>query len=115
MQNGKKLSSISINYEPSCVSIHQATGDVAVGSTSDNKVNIVHIANIILALCYYQSILFTVQVYIYELSDTTLTLKTELEHLGPVTDASYSPDNEYLVVCDGNRKVVLYALPEYKV
>lgn len=37
-QNGKKLSSIAIDYEPSCVSINQETGDVAVGSTSDNKV-----------------------------------------------------------------------------
>jgi len=49
------------------------------------------------------------------LSDTTLIQKTELEHLGPVTDASYSPDNKYLVACDANRKVILYAVPEYKV
>ncbi|XP_011165821.1 actin-interacting protein 1 isoform X2 [Solenopsis invicta] len=89
-QNDKKLSSLSINYEPSCVSINPECGDVAVGSTSDNKV------------------------YIYELSDTTLTQKTELEHLGPVTDASYSPDNKYLVACDANRKVILYTVPEYK-
>lgn len=66
-------------------------------------------------VCYYQFIPFTVQVYIYELSDATLTQKTELEHLGPVTDASYSPDNKYLVACDANRKVILYAVPEYKV
>lgn len=37
-QDGKKLSSLSIDYEPSCVSINQETRDVAVGSTSDNKV-----------------------------------------------------------------------------
>ncbi|EFN72255.1 Putative actin-interacting protein 1 [Camponotus floridanus] len=37
-QNSNKLSSLPINYEPSCVSINQETGDVAVGSTSDNKV-----------------------------------------------------------------------------
>lgn len=51
----------------------------------------------------------------YELSGTTLTPKSELQHLGPITDASYSPDNKSLVVCDANRKVILYALPEYKV
>lgn len=37
-QNGNKLSNLSIGYEPSCVSINQETGDVAIGSTSDNKV-----------------------------------------------------------------------------
>lgn len=39
----------------------------------------------------------------------------ELEHLGTVTDAAYSPDSKYLVACDTNRKVVLYTVPEYKV
>ena len=39
----------------------------------------------------------------------------ELEHLGTVTDAAYSPDNKYLVACDTNRKVILYTVPEYKV
>lgn len=37
-QNDKMLSNLSIDYEPSCVSINQETGDVAVGSTSNNKV-----------------------------------------------------------------------------
>lgn len=55
------------------------------------------------------------QVYIYGLVGTTLTQKTEVVHLGPVTDVAYSPDNKYLVACDANRKVVLYAVPEYKV
>ncbi|CAD7005464.1 unnamed protein product [Ceratitis capitata] len=26
----------------------------------------------------------------------------------------YSPDNKYLVACDANRKVILYAVEEYK-
>jgi len=42
-QDGKKLSSLSIDYEPSCVSINQETRDVAVGSTSDNKVRLLFI------------------------------------------------------------------------
>lgn len=46
---------------------------------------------------------------------TTLTLKHELEHLGAVTDCTYSPDNKLLVACDAHRKVVLYNVEEYKV
>ncbi|XP_046749096.1 actin-interacting protein 1 isoform X2 [Diprion similis] len=90
VQDGKKVSSLSVDFEPSCVTINQENGDVTVGGTTDNKA------------------------HVYELSGTNLSPKTELQHLGPVTDASYSPDNKYLVVCDANRKVILYALPEYK-
>ncbi|XP_063983666.1 actin-interacting protein 1 [Diachasmimorpha longicaudata] len=89
-QSGRKVSKLPIDYEPSCVGVNPENGDVAVGSTSDNKV------------------------YVYNLSGTTLTFKQELEHLGPVTDVAYSPDNKYLVACDANRKVILYMLPEYK-
>ncbi|XP_014604256.1 PREDICTED: actin-interacting protein 1 [Polistes canadensis] len=89
-QEGRKVSSIPTEYEPSCVSINQDNANVAIGSATDNKV------------------------YIYELVGTTLTQKTEVVHLGPVTDVAYSPDNKYLVACDANRKVVLYAVPEYK-
>lgn len=38
-QNGRKMSSVRVDYEPSCVTINQETGDVAIGSTSDNKVS----------------------------------------------------------------------------
>ncbi|XP_017875112.1 actin-interacting protein 1 isoform X1 [Ceratina calcarata] len=89
-QDGRKVSNIPIDYEPSCVSINQENGDVAVGATTDNTVRI------------------------YALSGTSLSPKIELEHLGPVTDAAYSPDNKYLVACDTNRKVILYTVPEYK-
>ncbi|XP_014203509.1 actin-interacting protein 1 isoform X1 [Copidosoma floridanum] len=89
-KDGKKVSGLPINYDPSCVTVNQSNGDVAVGSTSDNKV------------------------YVYTLDGTNLTPKTELEHLGAVTDAAYSPDNKYLVACDAHRKVVLYVVPEYK-
>ncbi|XP_017761124.1 PREDICTED: actin-interacting protein 1 [Eufriesea mexicana] len=78
-----------IHYEPSCVSINQENGDVAIGAITDNMIRI------------------------HRLSDTTISLKIELEHLGPVTDAAYSPDSKYLVTCDTNRKVVLYTVPDY--
>lgn len=56
------------------------------------------------------------KVHIYTLAGTTLTPKTEIVHLGPVTDCSYSPDLKYLVACDANRKVILYSVTdEYKV
>ncbi|XP_012251060.1 actin-interacting protein 1 isoform X1 [Athalia rosae] len=90
VQDGKKVSGLSVDYEPSCVTINQENGDVAVGGTADNKA------------------------HIYELSGTTLSPKTELQHLGPITDAAYSPDNKNLVICDANRKVILYAVPEYQ-
>lgn len=90
-KGGRKLAKLPIDYEPSSVAVHEETGDVAVGSTSDNKV------------------------YVYGLDGTSLGFKLELEHLGPVTDVSFSPDGKYLVACDANRKVILYVLPEYKV
>lgn len=89
-KNGRKENSLKINYEPSSVSVSKS-GDVAVGSTSDNLV------------------------HIYKLNGTALQPITELQHLGPVTDCTYSPDDKYLVACDGNRKVILYSVPEYKV
>lgn len=55
------------------------------------------------------------KVHVYQLTGTELTLKTEIEHLGPVTDCSYSPDLKYLVASDANRKVILYSVAEYKV
>ncbi|XP_067003556.1 actin-interacting protein 1 [Anabrus simplex] len=90
LQGGRKASSFPVDYEPSCVSINKETLDVAVGGFVDNKV------------------------HIYSLTGTTLSPKQELEHLGPVTDCAYSPDNQYLVACDANRKVILYKVPEYK-
>jgi hypothetical protein len=38
-KEGKKVSSLSIDYDPSCVTINQQNNNVAVGSTSDNKVD----------------------------------------------------------------------------
>ncbi|XP_033223453.1 actin-interacting protein 1 [Belonocnema kinseyi] len=90
IQNGRKVSSSPVDYEPSCVSINQGNGEVAVGGACDNKV------------------------HIYTLEGNKLSPKTELEHLGPITDVSYSPDNNYVVACDANRKVILYSLPAYK-
>ncbi|GLH10745.1 Protein will die slowly [Gryllus bimaculatus] len=82
VQSGRKVSTLPVNYEPSCVSVNAETLDVAI--------------------------------HVYSLAGTTLSPKTELEHLGPVTDCSYSPDNKYLVACDANRKVILYKVPEYQ-
>lgn len=53
--------------------------------------------------------------HIYELKGSTLTRDLQLTHLGPVTDVRHSPDDQYLVACDANRKVILYSVPEYKV
>lgn len=90
IQDNRKASSLKVSYEPSSASVSSG-GDIAIGGTVDNKV------------------------HIYELNGTELVLKSELDHLGAVTDVAYSPDDKYLVACDANRKVILYSVPEYKV
>lgn len=89
LQDSRKVSSVPINFESSGVSINAETLDVAVGG-NDNKV------------------------HVFGLTGTELSPKVELDHLGPVTDCKYSPDNKLLVACDANRKVILYSVPEYK-
>ncbi|KAL1461035.1 hypothetical protein WDU94_012967 [Cyamophila willieti] len=88
VENGSKVSSLPIEYEASSISLDHEHGLVAVGG-SDSKV------------------------HIYELNNKTLTPKTELDHLGPVTDCTFSPSNEYLVASDANRKVILYTVPAF--
>lgn len=91
LQNNRKVSSFNVNYEPSCVSM--SGGDetyVAIGGSIDNKV------------------------HVYKLSGITLCGDKVCEHLGPVTDCSFSPDGKYLVACDANRKVILYKVPEFE-
>lgn len=90
VQDNRKVSTLPIKFESSCLAINPETLEVAVGG-DDHKV------------------------HIYSLVGTNLEHKLDLDHLGPVTDCSYSPDNKYLVACDSNRKVILYGLPEYKV
>ncbi|CAG9793230.1 unnamed protein product [Diatraea saccharalis] len=84
-----KQSSMPLNYEPTCVAIDPKSRHVAVGG-ADNKV------------------------HIYTLDIRTLTPSVELTHLGAVTDVKYSPDSQYLVACDANRKLILYSTDEYK-
>uniref|UniRef100_W8AUX5 Actin-interacting protein 1 n=3 Tax=Ceratitis capitata TaxID=7213 RepID=W8AUX5_CERCA len=89
VQDNKKIFSLPIKYEASSISVNPETLDVAV--TGDDH-----------------------KVHVYSLKGTSLEEKLELQHLGPVTDCMYSPDNKYLVACDANRKVILYAVEEYK-
>lgn len=89
IKNGRIASSLKLGYEPSSVSVHHASGHVAVGG-ADNKV------------------------HIYQLSGDSLSEIKEKEHWGPITDLAYSPDEKYLVSCDTHRKVILYSVPEYE-
>uniref|UniRef100_A0A8D8RJ04 Actin-interacting protein 1 n=1 Tax=Cacopsylla melanoneura TaxID=428564 RepID=A0A8D8RJ04_9HEMI len=88
VENGSKVSSLPIDYEASSISLDHEHGLVSVGG-SDSKV------------------------HIYELNNKSLTPKTEIDHLGPVTDCAFSPSNEYLVASDANRKVILYTVPAF--
>ncbi|KAH8397189.1 hypothetical protein KR215_010295 [Drosophila sulfurigaster] len=89
VQDQKKVFSLPIKYEASSIATNADTLDVAVGG-DDQKV------------------------HIYSLKGNTLELKTELDHLGAVSDVAYSPDQKYLVACDAHRKVVLYNVEDYK-
>ncbi|KAH8361459.1 hypothetical protein KR084_003167 [Drosophila pseudotakahashii] len=89
VQDQKKVFSLPIKYEASSIAINADTSDVAVGG-DDQKL------------------------HIYSLKGGVLEPKVELDHLGAVTDVSYSPDLKYLVACDAHRKVVLYSVEEYK-
>lgn len=89
VQDHKKVFSLPIKYEASCVAANPETLEVAVGG-DDQKLRI------------------------YSLNGTVLDLKVELDHLGAVTDCAYSPTNKLLVACDAHRKVVLYDVAEYK-
>lgn len=90
IQDKRVASNLPIPFESSSVSVNPDTLDVAVAG-DDSKV------------------------HIYSLDGTSLNPKTEIVHLGPVTDCAYSPDRKYLVACDANRKVILYSVDEYKV
>ncbi|KAL1122926.1 hypothetical protein AAG570_003251, partial [Ranatra chinensis] len=89
-QNNRKVSGLPVTYEPSCVSIHREEPFVAVGGALDYKV------------------------HIYTLSGASLAEKTTCDHLGAITDCSFSPDGQYLVACDANRKVILYRVPDFQ-
>lgn len=82
---------LPIKYEANCISINADTREVAIGG-DDQKI------------------------HIYTLTgDNTLQLKLELNHLGAVTDCTYSPNHKYLVASDSHRKVTVYDVTEYKV
>lgn len=53
--------------------------------------------------------------YKFDDSNNTLEHVAECDHLGPITDCSFSPNGEYLVASDANRKVILYKVPEFNV
>lgn len=91
VQDARMVSALPIKYEASSVSTNPDNLDVAVGG-DDSKV------------------------HVYRLAGTQLEAKTEIVHLGAVTDCAYSPDRKYLVACDANRKVILYSVADdYKV
>lgn len=90
VQDNRKASTLPINFESSSIAANPETKEIAVGG-DDCKI------------------------HIYTLNGTQLTPKTELTQLGAITDCAYSPDLKYLVACDSNRKVIMYALPDYQV
>lgn len=91
VQDNRLASSLPIPFEAAAVSVNAETMDVAVAGDD-------------------------MKVHVYSLVGTQLQPKTEIVHLGAVTDCAYSPDLKYLVACDSNRKVILYSVADdYKV
>lgn len=90
ISNAQNMNSFPVDFEPSSISIHPKEPDVAVGGTKDSMV------------------------HIYLLNGFTLSHKTSMQHMGPVTDVAYSPDGKYLAACDANRKVILYSSLTYE-
>lgn len=84
---GNKQSNLPLAYEPTCVAIDKSSGLVAVGG-GDSRVHVY--------------------------SRGAGAAGAELAHLGPVTDARFSPDSRYLVAGDANRKLILYSTDEFK-
>jgi len=85
------VSSLKVDFEPSSAAINGEHPDVAVGGTTDHKV------------------------HVFVMHNGQLTPRMELRHTGPITDVAYSPDGQYLVAADANRRVILYRLPGYEV
>uniref|UniRef100_A0A7E4VD15 Actin-interacting protein 1 n=1 Tax=Panagrellus redivivus TaxID=6233 RepID=A0A7E4VD15_PANRE len=79
----KEVSVININYEALAVAYHSSGKWAAVGG-SDHKV------------------------HIYEIDDIKFTEKDHLSHAGLPTSLTFSPDGEYLVATDTNRRVIPY-------
>ncbi|XP_076316944.1 actin-interacting protein 1-like isoform X2 [Tachypleus tridentatus] len=91
IHKGQKMTCMSVDYEPICVSIHPMEPDVAIGGCKDHKV------------------------HIYLLNDYTLSHKTILnKYRGTIADVAYSPDGSFLAVCYSNRKVILYRALTYE-
>ncbi|XKL59558.1 hypothetical protein PGB90_000574 [Kerria lacca] len=89
-ENKIQIITLPVSYEPSCVALTSDKNIVAVGGSADNTV------------------------HIYNLTSIGLNTKHELKHLGAITDCLFSPNDEYLVVSDTYRKVVLYKVPEFE-
>ncbi|ODM95590.1 Actin-interacting protein 1 [Orchesella cincta] len=89
LENGRKVGSLPLDYEPSCLAINPDSGDVAVGGAMDNNTHVYGMIN----NCFFEKVI--------------------LHHLRPVTDVKYSPDGKYLAASDGYRKVVLYSAEFY--
>lgn len=90
LRDGKIVSTLKVNYEPSCVAIGTSGHDVVVGSGKDNAA------------------------HVYRLDVNNLTETSTLTLSGTATDVKYSPDGRYLAAGDTNRKVALFAFPGYQ-
>ncbi|UYV78877.1 WDR1 [Cordylochernes scorpioides] len=84
-ERGSKISSLPVDYEPTCISA-TAEGDVVVGAAKDCCIHAYTLRN-----------------------DGQLTARGKTgPHTGAITDISHSPSGEYFAASDANRKMVPY-------
>uniref|UniRef100_A0A8C2U6G8 WD repeat domain 1 n=2 Tax=Coturnix japonica TaxID=93934 RepID=A0A8C2U6G8_COTJA len=89
MKDKKKCFAIDdLGYEPEAVAVHPGGTSVAVGGTDGNVR------------------LYSIQGNSLKSDDKTLEAK------GPVTDLAYSHDGAFLAVCDANKVVTVFSVPD---
>uniref|UniRef100_A0A915PZ21 Actin-interacting protein 1 n=1 Tax=Setaria digitata TaxID=48799 RepID=A0A915PZ21_9BILA len=81
----KQMTSENIDYEASCVAVTPDSRLIAVGSQEG-------------------------KVHIYELNGNHIEEKKTISQTGSITSLSWSPNGNYLVATDANRKVIPYSV-----
>jgi len=89
MDNDTVVLEENLEYESSCVALSPDKSSVAVGDSAGNAV------------------------HVYTIDGTTLSAKTKVSLSGSPSDCAYSPDGNYFVTADSNRKVTLFSADEY--
>lgn len=90
IDNGQKVNTIEVDFEPSCAAVHPKESDVVIGGGKDSKV------------------------HVFMMSGSSLSLKKTMDHRAAITDVAFSPDGAFLAAADANRFIILYSAASYQ-